>query len=322
MKLVRVPLRISFAGGGSDLPSHSNIHGGAVCSVAIDKYIYISVKEDLSLFPHRFRLAYSKVEKTDFVDQIEHPILKQVLSEYGCKSLDLDTMSDVPAGTGLGSSSAFTVGLHAALTKTPTAYKKYLADRACHTEIHSLKEPIGRQDQYAAAFGGLNLFEFSVDDNVRTHPIKLCPGDSRRLNDSLHLVYLGGTRSASQILGDVQSRDNTLHLQTMAALAQHAAHALRKGSIDNLGHIMWEGWSRKRLLSPHVSTPQADELITAALASGATGGKLLGAGGAGFVLLFCPIYNTERMKHGLSKLNPRYVPFGFDQQGVTVLYAD
>lgn len=319
MRLVRVPLRISFVGGGSDLPSHYESHRGGVLSVTINKYIYITAKPNVSLFPHRYRLVYSKVEECDDRAEIQHPIIRQLVGDYGIAALDLDVMSDVPAGTGLGSSSAFTVGLHRALGHYTT--KHDLASQACITEIVDLKEPIGVQDQYAAAFGGLNYFGFT-DRRTTVNKVSLEPHEMRYLNDQMHLVYVGGTRNAGNLLKQQASPSNTSALKTMADMAKEAATQLHHGDLDGLGAWVRAGWKLKRKLSPSVSNECIDTIIDTAVANGATGGKLLGAGGAGFVLLVCPKYARDKMLTALKSLNLHYVPFEFENEGVKVLYED
>lgn len=317
MKLVRVPLRISFAGGGSDIPSHYEQHEGAICSITINKYIYITAKPNLSLFPHRYRLVYSQVEECNDREEIKHPIIKQLVKSYSVAALDLDVMSDIPAGTGMGSSSAFTVGLHRALMRFKSD-KHCLADLACMTELGHLKEPIGKQDQYAAAFGGLNYIHFTKTA-VNVAPIVLPAYSLNQLRGSLHLIYIGGNRSASKLLIE-QKIDDSATIHSMALLAQDAASCLRQGKIQDLGPIISEGWELKKSLSPNVSNERIDNLIDTALKNGATGGKLLGAGGAGFVLLFCPIEETERMLKGISSCKGESISFDFDMEGCRVLY--
>ncbi len=317
MKLVRVPLRISFAGGGSDLPSHFEEHGGAVLSTTISKYIYITAKPNISLYPHRYRLVYSKVEELVHRGDIQHPIIKQLVNDYSIAALDLDVMSDIPAGTGMGSSSAFTVGLHKALGYGFTPHS--LAEAACNTEVMDLKEPIGFQDQYAAAFGGLNYFRFTKG-RVDVTPIPLQDHEINELEKSLYLIYLGGTRDASKLLKEQHTGTNTETLKAMALYAKDAAMALQRGQISELGYIIRDGWELKRSLSPNVSNERIDTLISTAIQHGATGGKLLGAGGSGFVLLFCPVDSHVNMLNGLRHLSPQYVDFKLTNKGAEVLY--
>ncbi len=316
MILTRTPLRISLAGGGSDLPHHYEEYGGAVCSFTINKYIYITAKYSTGLFPHKYRLVYSKVEECNSIQEIQHPIIRKIMPTLGPTGLDLDVMSDVPAGSGLGSSSAFTVGLLNA-AHAENFSKHMLAEEACDIEIDKLKEPIGKQDQYAAAFGGLNLFEF-VKDDVIVRPIQHPYG----LRGMLHLIYVGSNRSASALLAVQSKQNNTTSLREMSALAQVAAAYLRVGELEGLGEVIRRGWELKRALSPSISNERIDTIITTALANGATGGKLLGAGGTGFILLFCPTESRVRMLEALSPLKLKYVPFDYDMEGSKVLYVD
>lgn len=318
MKLVRIPLRISLVGGGSDLPSHYRENcGGAVVSFTINKYIYISAKPNASLFPHRYRLVYSTVEQCNDRNEIKHRIIRQLVDDYGIGDLDLDVMSDLPAGTGMGSSSSFTVGLHAALG--PSRDKHELAEVACETEINDLNEPIGKQDQYAATFGGLNHIQFS-SDSVCVNPILLRSQELSNLLDSLHLVYVGGTRSASELLTNQNKEANAKAIAEMVELANGMAHNLRYGYLDAVGFAMAEAWELKKSLSPLISNDTIDIIIGTAYRNGATGAKLLGAGSAGFVLLFCPPQDRDKMLSGLKQLNLAYVPFNFDMEGCKVLY--
>lgn len=322
MIITRTPLRISFLGGGSDLPSHYEQHGGAVLSVTINKYIYIMVKRDIRLFPHKYRLVYSQIEECNDPAEIKHPIIKELVATYGLKSLDLDIMSDIPAGTGLGSSSAFTVGLHQAMLGTSfgTRDPHWLANRACETEITRLKEPIGKQDQYAAAFGGLNLFTFTKGQVV-AEPI-VSAQQQENLRQHIILVYIGGQRKASSILREQSTRDNSKSLSRMADLASEAYCTLLSGYTAELGPKILENWQLKKELAPGISTPAVDNIIDTALANGATGGKLLGAGGAGFVLLFCPPASRNTMLNALKPLRLTYLAFQFETEGSKILYED
>lgn len=322
MILVRSPLRISFVGGGSDLPSHYNEYGGAVLSAAINKYVYVLAKSNVTMFPHTHRLVYSQVEEVTHPSLIRHPILKNLVNEWAPYNLDLDVMSDVPAGTGLGSSSAFTcAALKALVNPYVRMHNPYdLAEQACQIEIERLKEPIGKQDQYASAFGGINLINFEAGA-TSVEPLRLTPAEEAQLLRSIHLVYVGGTRYASALLKEQGERDNSGYLKQMAALAREAQSALRFGVVDALGPIIAKGWELKKCLSPNVSSPLVDEIISVALKNGATGGKLLGAGGCGFVLLFCPDFNDYReMRKALEYLDLAYMRFNFDFEGTKILY--
>lgn len=318
MKLVRVPLRVSFIGGGSDLPAHYETYGGAVVSATINKYIYITSKPQSGLFPHKYRLAYSQLEHCNTSDEIKHPIIHNVVKEYNIESLDLDVVSDVPAGTGLGSSSAFTVGLHNILGDREMLDAESLADNACYTEIDALKEPIGKQDQYAAAYGGLNLIEFEKSGVTITKLTE--SGYQSALESRLTLIYLGRTRNASKILKAQTLNHRTLN--EMADAARWFSTYLKAGALEICGDIIKEGWELKKSLSPNASNPLIDTIIETAINNGAISGKLLGAGETGFVLLYCSPYNRHRMLGGLRHLNLRYVPFAFDYEGSKVLYED
>jgi D-glycero-alpha-D-manno-heptose-7-phosphate kinase len=319
MRLVRIPLRISLCGGGSDLPSHYEEHGGAVLSFTIDKYIYITAKPNTSLFPNNYRLVYSRIEECKDRNSIIHPIIRELVDFYGVGALDLDVMSDIPAGTGMGSSSAFTAGLHLALGGKKSKHE--LAELACQTEIDSLKEPIGKQDQYAAAFGGLNYFEFTRN-RVIVNPINIPSNEQGKLLDCMHLVYVGGNRSASKLLKEQFNNDNSEALKQTADLAWFMKKDLEKGNHSDIGYMIQEGWELKKSLSPNVSNDTVDAIIDIALNNGAGGGKLLGAGGAGFVLLFCDPNDQHKMLSGLKPLNLTYVPFGMDFEGAKILYED
>lgn len=315
MKLVRSPLRISLVGGGSDVPAHFLQHGGAVVSATINKYIYISSKPCSSLYPHKYRLVYSQVEETNSIESIKHPIIREVLRQKQSRGLDLDIMSDVPAGTGLGSSSAFTVGMYKSLDISLDP--EQLAYRAVTLETKILAEPIGYQDQYAAAYGGLNHIKFNSED---ARVIKLPNSD--KLHNYLTLVYVGGSRSAGKQLEKQIKPDNTKSLCELASMANLAASAIKLKRFDTLGEIIRRGWEIKKTLSPDVSTPFVDLIIEQAIKYGATAGKLLGAGGAGFVLLYCPPEKRIAMYEGLHRLNLTYLPFEFDNEGCKVLYED
>lgn len=315
IKVVRAPLRISLVGGGSDLPSHYETWGGSVISAAIDKYVYITAKPVSPCFQHRYRLVYSKIEEHISAKAIEHPIIAKLVEDYEVTSLDLDVMSDVPAGTGLGSSSAFTCALHTAfssLRRMPYP----LARLACKTEIDDLKEPIGKQDQYASAFGGLNKIEFTRN---RVYVDSLAPHSSS-LRPYLNLLYMGGKRSASLQLSTQNPKNKTYILNQLSGLAHEASCYIKDSQYGNLGPLITEGWELKKQLSPNITTDQIDRLINVAIQNGATGGKLLGAGGAGFVLLFVPPEDRLRVLESVSDLHLGYLDFNFDNEGCKVLY--
>jgi D-glycero-alpha-D-manno-heptose-7-phosphate kinase len=320
----RTPLRISFCGGGSDLPAFYRQHGGTVLSVAIRRYVYLSMHEYFE--SSGFILKYSKVETPNTVSEIEHRILRSVFTSEEISGVDFNSSADVPAGTGMGSSSAFTVGLlnlcnayRGRFENAPT-----LAARACDVEIGKLGEPIGKQDQYACAIGGLNLLEFCPDDSVVVEAVPLARDARDRLEQNLQLFYLGGTRSASAILrkqvDQVNSERNTA--DTLKAMAQQARDLrvdLPK-DVDVLGPYLHDAWERKRALVEGITNPFVDSVYQRALDAGATGGKLLGAGGSGFLLVYVPEGAQSEVRTALGDLRPYDVRF--DMAGTTIVYAD
>jgi D-glycero-alpha-D-manno-heptose-7-phosphate kinase len=290
MILVKVPLRISFAGGSTDIPEYyRNNKYGAVCSMAINKYIYIAVRDLPDLFPFKYVLGYSKTELTNEISQIQHPIIKEALRMLDTKSLDFTSMADIPAGTGMGSSSSFTVGLLHSLNLLQGKFltKEELAKDACDLEINKLGEPIGKQDQYAAAYGGLNHIRFNADESVDVSPIVLDPEREDLFMTHLRLYYLGTqNRSASAIIKSQKKHGVELH--ALKHLADTCVDVFTQGGPDDLGHLLHQGWEYKKALSDKISSPEIDSLYNLALAQGAYGGKLLGAGGSGFLLICAP----------------------------------
>ncbi|MBS0481853.1 MAG: GHMP kinase [Proteobacteria bacterium] len=324
MIISRTPLRVSFVGGGSDLPSFYRQHGGAVVSISIKKYIYLSMHKYFE--DDGFILKYSDIENVDSCEAIRHRIIRQVFSDYDIKGVDFNSSADVPAGTGMGSSSAFTVGL----INLCHAYKGLyipnwrLAELACEVELDKLGEPIGKQDQYGCALGGMNLIEFSPDGSVNHAAVPISAADRRRLERGLLLFYLGGTRSASALL-ETQSRNSASDLQVIENLKQMAlqARALRHDicrDVDVIGGYLHDGWERKRRLAPDVSNPLIDNAYERARAAGATGGKLLGAGGAGFLLTYAPGDARAAVMEALKEFHVHDVEI--DTAGASIIYAD
>jgi D-glycero-alpha-D-manno-heptose-7-phosphate kinase len=276
MRVVRSPLRISLCGGGTDLPSYYEKDGyGAVCSLAINKYVYVVAKELPAVFPYRYKLAYSTVEQCQTVDEIKHGILREVCRKYDMRSLDFASFADVPAGTGLGSSSAFTAAL---LHYVHNQTGRRLAEEACEIEIQRLKEPIGKQDQYASAIGGANYFVFRNDGKVSVNPIAI----RDYTMSCLGIFYLGGTRDASRIL-ERQAPDTSV-LREMRLQAIKCADSLGEGNMKRVGQFVSAGWELKRSL-PGVTNGIVNQAIHEALLCGAYGAKLLGAGATGFLLV-------------------------------------
>jgi D-glycero-alpha-D-manno-heptose-7-phosphate kinase len=304
--ITRTPLRISFAGGGTDLPSFYRQHGGgAVTSAAIDKYVHVLVNEK---FDRSIRVAYSRTENVDHLEQLQHGIFKEALRLTGVHdSLEVHTIADIPGeGTGLGSSSSLTVGLLNALHAFRGVLKDpaELAEEACRIEIDRLGGALGRQDQYIAAFGGVDYFEFRPDDTVRASPIPLSNEHRATLSDHLSLYYTGITRRAEGILKTQSERTptNLDALVRMRDLAAEARNAIVRADWAALGATLDEGWTLKRGLADGVSTGTIDQQYAAARAAGAYGGKITGAGGGGFLLLLHPPESSHQISAALSPM--------------------
>jgi D-glycero-alpha-D-manno-heptose-7-phosphate kinase len=315
---------VSFSGGGSDLPAFYRKHGGMVLSAGLNRYIYLSIHPYFD--PDKLICKYSRNELASNPSEIEHPIFRVLLERFGINGVEIVSTADVPAGTGLGSSSSFTV----ALLHTLYAYTgKYissdmLASEACHTEIDLLHEPIGKQDQYAAAFGGLNVYRFNKDDSVTVEPVIMSPEARSRMAHNLLMFYTGDLRSASAILAEQSKNIATDSEKENAQLeickrTEELHKELINENIDALGGILHAGWMNKRKLAGGITSPLIDKAYEDALAAGATGGKLLGAGGGGFLLFYVPEHRHESVKNALSDL--RFMQFGFCQSGSSVIYV-
>lgn len=330
MIIVRSPLRISFAGGGTDLREYYSKGWGAVCSMAINKYIYVTVNNLSDYFPHRFRVAYSQTELVQEASDIKHPIVRECLTSMNIKGgLDVNVMSDIPAGTGMGSSSTFTVGLLHALAAFQNRLmgKEALAEQASHLEIEVLREPIGKQDQYAAAFGGLHLFKFLKNGHVSADRLPVSRVFERHLVDRLLLFYLGGQRSASAILRSQasQTEANRVELDEMRDQAVRMSEVFTQadvsgnvGALDEIGAILHRGWLLKKKLASGISNSDVDCTMQKALDAGALGGKLLGAGGTGFVLFYVRPEQKADVRAAMGDYAE--VAFDVDPQGSTLLY--
>jgi len=323
MLITRTPLRISLGGGGTDLPSFYRQFGGAVVSTAIDKYVYVNVNRK---FDHWIRLSYSRTEEVESVDQIEHRVVRAALQKLNISGgLEINSIADIPSrGTGLGSSSSFAVGLLLALHAYQSRYISPgdLAEEGCTVEIDLCGERIGKQDQYAAAFGGLNFFRFEPDHSVIVEPI-LCSGDSLlRLQSSLVTFYTGATRQASSILIEqsqaAESNTTTQNLlRRLATLAHKLRTELNRGHVEALGQLLDEGWRLKREVHPSVSSSVLDDWYAAAMRAGAVGGKLLGAGGGGFLLFYAE--DKVRLRRAMAEAGLKEVRFRFDFEGTKVV---
>ena len=322
MIITRTPFRVSFCGGGTDLPDYYRKSGGCVVSTSIDKYIYITVAK--SFHRNLTTLKYSTVEIVDDLDFIKHPIFREVLTSNDLNGLEINSTSNIPSGTGLGSSSTFTVGLIGAIRtlKGEEVSKKILSEEACDVEINRLNEPIGKQDQYAAAFGDLNFIRFNKDDTVDVEPINLSSEEKKEMSDNLLMFYLGGTRSASNILKSYKSntQSNVGSKDKLSGLAIKLRDKLNNGEIESLGKILDEGWKIKKSLADGVSNETIDKVYDLAMSNGASGGKLLGAGGNGFMLFYVDKENQKSVRESLSSY--RELSFNFDNKGFEVIYND
>lgn len=313
---------MSFVGGGSDLSAFYREYGGAVVSTSINKYIYVSVNKK---FDDAIRVAYSENEDVPSVEQIKHPIVREALKHlqiYG--GLEITTIADIPSkGTGLGSSSTFTVGLLNALYayKREHISKSRLALESCIVEIDFCGAPIGKQDQYSAAFGGLNLIEFHKNDLVSVHPIICLPETINKLQQNILVFYTGKTRSASEILAQQSSNLDNFKIKAikrMVDLTYQFANDLRKNELDGLGYILDEGWALKKSLSDDITNFEIDNWYSLAKKSGAIGGKILGAGAGGFLLLYVEPHFHSRVRKSLSML--REIDMQFEQAGSRIVY--
>jgi len=326
MIITRTPLRISFAGGGSDLAAFYERESGAVVSTAIDKYIYITVNPK---FDHKIRASYSITEIVDSVGELKHELIREGLHLLGMKEgIEITSISDIPSqGTGLGSSSSYTVGLLNALYafKGHMAGAERLANEACHIEIDRCRKPIGKQDQYIAAYGGLRYIRFNPDESVFSDPILCSPDTRKRLHNRLLMLYTGLTRSADNILSE-QTRETQSNetkrasLRRMVNLADQLCEALSRNDIDAFGEILHTGWLEKQKLAANISNGRIDEWYERARANGAIGGKLLGAGGGGFLLLYADPAHHAGICRVLPELQP--IPFNFCPEGSKVIYVE
>jgi D-glycero-alpha-D-manno-heptose-7-phosphate kinase len=317
MIITRTPLRISFAGGGTDLPDYYRAHGGgAVTSAAIDRYVHVLVNEK---FDRAVRVAYSKTENVEHFADLQHGLVREAMRRTKVtEALEIHTIADIPAeGTGLGSSSSLTVGLLNALYAYRGVLKDpaELAEEACQIEIDTLGGALGKQDQYIAAFGGVNYFEFHADDAVRTSPIPLTAADRAVLSDHLSLYFTGTTRQAQGILKDQNARTDTNResLDRMRELAKVCRDALLARNWSGLGAALDEGWQLKRQLASGISTSAIDDAYARAKAAGAWGGKVTGAGGGGFFLVVHPPSRSAQIESALSpmrRLGIRVTPEG------------
>jgi D-glycero-alpha-D-manno-heptose-7-phosphate kinase len=324
MNISRTPFRISFAGGGSDLPSYYKKYGGAVLSTSINKYIYIAIHPFFD--KNKIQLKYSNTELVSDFDEIQHPIFKEILLMNELKGIDINSIADIPSGTGLGSSSSFTVGLLNAINayKNKSSSYEYLAKTASYIEINKLASPIGKQDQYAAAYGGLNFITFNSDDTVKVDKIIMDPVKKNELDSNLILIYTGNVRSANSILKDQNleiRKEKKIKIQKkMVDIAFNLKIMLENNKIDDFGSILHEGWLLKKSLTNKISNEHVDQIYNEGINAGALGGKLLGAGGQGFILFYCPNKNKNNFRIKMRKYNE--LNFKFDNDGSKIIYNE
>lgn len=325
MIISRTPLRISFVGGGSDIPAYYKYKPGAVVTTAINKYIYITVNKK---FDNRIRASYSKTENVDRADQIEHGLIRECLKMVGIdRGIEVTSMADIPSeGTGLGSSSSYTVGLLNALY----AYRgkhvnaERLAREACKIETDILKNPIGKQDQYIAAYGGLQFIQFLPDESVSVDPIICSHKIKKKLEDQLLLLYTGQTRSSNKILAK-QSKNMSKSINKreimdkMVELAHDLQEQLNNNSTRGFGKLLDKNWMLKRAMAEGITSPAIDNWYSIAKENGSEGGKILGAGGGGFLLLYAKKKYHDKITRSLEDLRP--TDFNFEPQGSKIIFV-
>jgi D-glycero-alpha-D-manno-heptose-7-phosphate kinase len=324
MIITRSPLRISLGGGGTDLPSYYRKHGGFLIAAAIDKYVYITVHRR---FVDGFLLKYSHLEEVPTIEEIKHPIIREALKLAGVQetNLEIASMADIPAGTGLGSSGSFTTALLKALhaLRKNLVHPSELAEQACHIELEKLGEPIGKQDQYIAAYGGITCFHFLPDDRVQAFPLEISEETLLELEDNLLLFFTGYSRSASKILqeqDDKSKRSDTAMLENLhfvKELGQQSQRALEENNLHEFARLMDVHWQRKKERSAAMTNKRINEWYDLAMANGALGGKLIGAGGGGFLMLYAK--DKARVRHAMRDSGLVEVRFRFEAEGTKIL---
>lgn len=323
MIITKTPFRMSFFGGGTDMPSFFNEHGGAVISTTFDKYCYVNVRHMPPFHPYISELVHNRFERVNDIDEIEHPLIRECMRLHDIHEIRLTYEGDLPARTGLGTSSTFAVGMLNAFCalKGKMMSKRQLAREAIHVEREVLKENGGWQDQVAAAYGGLNRIDFK-DGDFTVHPIIISPERKKELDENLLLFYTGVQRFSSEIQADTfgKTMDKTLQLQDMLALVDEAEAVLadRNTSLNEFGKLLDKTWKLKRGTGSKISNGSIDELYDIGIKAGALGGKLLGAGGGGFLLFYCEKEKQGKLIEALEKL--MIVPFHFENDGAQVLY--
>ena len=326
MIITKTPFRISFVGGGSDLPAYYTQRKGAVLSTTIDKYMYISTHKFFE--KDKIRCKYSQTETVDHVDELQHPILRTVLKDFDLNGIEVSSIADIPGGTGMGSSSSFTVGLLHNLTAYSNLdiSKEGLGSGACRVELDLLKEPIGKQDQYAAAFGGLNLIEFLPNGSVNVEPVLISDQTRKELNSNLKLYYIGNQRSASGILAEQKKttaqKEKFDTLGKMVDLVYDLKDALTQGNLDDFGAILNQNWLLKQSLATGITNQRINDLYATALDAGALGGKLLGAGGGGFMLFYVPTQKQSAVDKAMQTLGAESFDFNMESLGSQIIHIE
>ena len=324
MIITRSPLRISLGGGGTDLPSYYREHGGFLIAAAIDKYIYINVHRR---FVDGFLLKYSRLEEAATIEEIKHPIIREALRLAGVeeRNLEITSMADIPAGTGLGSSGSFTTALLKALhaLRKNLVHPAELAEQACHIELEKLREPIGKQDQYIAAYGGITCFKFMPDGQVEAWPLKISEETLYNLEDNLLLFFTGYARSASKILKEQDDKSKQAdkamveNLHFVKELGQQSQAALESDNLPEFARLMDVHWQRKKERSQSMSNQDINAWYDCAMANGALGGKIIGAGGGGFLMFYAK--DKARLRQAMRERGLTEVRFRFDFEGTKIL---
>ena len=321
MIIVQTPLRVSFFGGGTDFPAFYHQEGGAVLSAAIDKFIFVTIKER---FDCKIRVGYTSTEMVDSIDELKHSLIREALRKTGIeRGVEITTMGDIPSeGSGLGSSSTVTIGaLHAMYAYNGEIVPaNRLAEEACEIEIDILGSPIGKQDQYIVAHGGLRFIEFRQDGTIEVEKVHLGEDTFRSLNNNFMLFFTGISRQANTILKEQSANieDRTTTLSQLKDMAFVARHELENNNIDALGELLHQSWVLKKQLAGAITTSEIDEMYTSARQAGAIGGKITGAGGGGFLLLYCPFEKQNAVRatlHGLQELT-----FKIEMDGTKVIF--
>jgi D-glycero-alpha-D-manno-heptose-7-phosphate kinase len=328
MIFARSPLRISLGGGGTDLPSYYREHEGFLIAAAIDKYVYVTITRP---FVAGIYLKYSSIEHVNEIPEVKHPIIREALKDVIGKGLppqiEITTLADIPAGTGLGSSGSFTTALVKALhiDSKRMLHTEEIAQLACDIEINRLGEPIGKQDQYIAAFGGISCFTFHKDDTVTVEPLKISPDTLFDLEDNLLLFFTGYSRSASNILKDQKEKsqsnnaDMIANLHYVKEMGYRSKKILEEGDMLGFGLLMHEHWEHKKKRSGGMSNKKIDEWYELGVRNGAVGGKLVGAGGGGFLMFYAS--NRNQLRHVMKNAGLEEVRFKFDYEGTKVIFS-